>query len=102
MSSAAAVKIALYWNIKSGEIPYLQSEVKDYEPRIALDGGDDGLEFYRRLSQEVSRYIARGGMLVLEVGENQAEDVLKLFPKREYAMIVKDFSGVERILKIAF
>lgn len=88
--------------IKSGEIPYLQSEVKDYEPRIALDGGDDGLEFYRRLSQEVSRYIARGGMLVLEVGENQAEDVLKLFPKREYAMIVKDFSGVERILKIAF
>ncbi|MGN1372884.1 MAG: peptide chain release factor N(5)-glutamine methyltransferase [Candidatus Coproplasma sp.] len=88
--------------IKSGEIPYLQSEVKDYEPRIALDGGDDGLEFYRRLSQEVSRYITRGGMLMLEVGEGQAEDVLKLFPKREYAMIVKDFSGVERILKIAF
>lgn len=88
--------------IKSGEIPYLQSEVKDYEPRIALDGGDDGLEFYRRLSKEVSRYIVRGGMLMLEVGEGQAEDVLKLFPKRDYAMIVKDFSGVERFLKIAF
>ncbi|MGN0806320.1 MAG: peptide chain release factor N(5)-glutamine methyltransferase [Candidatus Coproplasma sp.] len=88
--------------IRSGEIPYLQSEVKDYEPRIALDGGDDGLEFYRRLSKEVSRYIVRGGMLMLEVGEGQAEEVLKLFPKRDYAMIVKDFSGVERFLKIAF
>lgn len=88
--------------IRSGEIPYLQSEVKDYEPRIALDGGDDGLEFYRRLSKEVSRYIVRGGMLMLEVGEGQAEDVLKLFPKRDYAMIVKDFAGVERFLKIAF
>lgn len=88
--------------IKSGEIPYLQSEVKDYEPRIALDGGDDGLEFYRRLSKEITRYIIRGGMLMLEVGEGQAEEVLKLFPKRDYAMIVKDFSGVERFLKIAF
>ncbi len=88
--------------IKTAEIPYLQREVKDYEPRIALDGGDDGLEFYRRLSKEVTRYITRGGMLMLEVGEGQAEDVLKLFPKRDYAMIVKDFSGVERFLKIAF
>lgn len=88
--------------IRTNEIPYLQSEVKDYEPRIALDGGDDGLEFYKRLSKEISRYIVRGGMLMLEVGEGQAEDVLKLFPKRDYAMIVKDFSGVERFLKIAF
>ncbi|MGN0804771.1 MAG: peptide chain release factor N(5)-glutamine methyltransferase [Candidatus Coproplasma sp.] len=88
--------------IKSGEIPYLQREVKDYEPRIALDGGNDGLDFYRRLSKEISRYIARGGMLMLEVGEGQAGDVLKLFEKRDYAMIVKDFSGVDRFLKIAF
>lgn len=88
--------------IKTGEIPYLQKEVKDYEPRVALDGGDDGLEFYRRLSKEVTRYITRGGMLMLEVGEGQAEEVLKLFSKRDYAMIVKDFSGVERFLKIAF
>lgn len=88
--------------IKSGEIPYLQKEVKDYEPRVALDGGSDGLEFYRRLAKEISRYIIRGGMLMLEVGEGQAADVLKLFEKRDYAMIVKDFAGVDRILKIAF
>lgn len=88
--------------IKSSEIPYLQKEVKNYEPRIALDGGDDGLEFYKRLAQEVTRYIVRGGMLVLEVGEGQAEDILKLFEKRDYAMVMKDLNGVDRILKIAF
>lgn len=88
--------------IKSGEIASLQSEVRDYEPRIALDGGEDGLDFYRRLAREVTRYITRGGLLMLEVGEGQAEEVLKLFDKREYAMVVKDFAGVDRFLKIAF
>ena len=88
--------------IKSGEIASLQSEVRDFEPRIALDGGEDGLEFYRRLAKEVTRYITRGGLLMLEVGEGQAEEVLKLFDKREYAMVVKDFSGTDRFLKIAF
>jgi release factor glutamine methyltransferase len=88
--------------IKSKDIAKLQKEVKNYEPRIALDGGEDGLDFYRRLAKEISRYIVRGGMLILEVGENQAEDVLKLFEKRDYAMVVKDFAGVDRILKIAF
>lgn len=88
--------------IKSSEIDTLQREVKDFEPRIALDGGDDGLEFYRRLAKEVTRFIVRGGLLILEVGEGQAEEVLKLFDKREYAMVVKDFDGVDRILKIAF
>ena len=88
--------------IKSSEIATLQREVRDFEPRIALDGGDDGLDFYRRLAREISRYIAKGGMLMLEVGEGQAEEVLKLFEKRDYAMVVKDYSGVDRILKIAF
>lgn len=88
--------------IRSSEINTLQREVKDFEPRIALDGGEDGLEFYRRLAKEVTRFIVRGGLLILEVGEGQAEEVLKLFDKREYAMVVKDFDGVDRILKIAF
>ena len=88
--------------IKSSEIATLQREVRDHEPRIALDGGEDGLEFYRRLAKEVTRFIVRGGLLILEVGDGQAEEVLKLFDKREYAMVVKDFDGVDRILKIAF
>lgn len=88
--------------IKTGDIAGLQREVKDYEPRIALDGGDDGLDFYRRLAADIGRYIVKGGMLMLEVGEGQAEEVLKLFEKRDYFMIIKDFSGVDRFLKIAF
>ena len=80
----------------------MQSEVRDFEPHIALDGGEDGLDFYRRLSKEITRFITRGGILMLEVGEGQAEEVLKLFDKRDYAMVVKDFSGVDRFLKIAF
>lgn len=88
--------------IKSGDIKHLQKEVRNYEPRIALDGGNDGLDFYRRLAKDVTRYIARGGMLMLECGENQADDILKLFEKRDYAMVVKDFAGVDRFLKIAF
>ena len=88
--------------IKSSEIKNLQSEVRDFEPHIALDGGEDGLDFYRRLSKEITRFITRGGILMLEVGEGQAEEVLKLFDKRDYAMVVKDFSGVDRFLKIAF
>lgn len=88
--------------VKSGEIATLQSEVRDFEPRIALDGGEDGMDFYRRLAKEIGRYITRGGLLMVEVGEGQAEEVLKLFDKREYAMVVKDFAGVDRFLKIAF
>lgn len=88
--------------IRSGDIEGLQREVREYEPLVALDGGADGLDFYRRLAKEVTRYIVKGGMLMLEVGEDQAAEVLKLFEKRDYAMIVKDFAGVDRILKIAF
>lgn len=88
--------------IKSAEIAGLQKEVRDHEPRIALDGGADGLEFYRRLASEVTRYITRGGMLMLECGEGQTEEILKLFEKRDYAMVVKDYAGVDRFLKIAF
>ena len=87
---------------KSADIPKLQKEVREYEPRIALDGGDDGLDFYRRLAKEVRSYLAKDGMLLLECGEGQAEEILKLFGRRDYAMVLKDLSGVDRFLKIAF
>jgi release factor glutamine methyltransferase len=67
-----------------------------------LDGGDDGLEFYRRLAKDVKRYLVSGGMLMLECGENQAEDIIKLFGKCDYYMVMKDYEGVDRFLKIAF
>lgn len=88
--------------IKSEEIDTLQREVRDFEPRLALDGGDDGLLFYRRIAEKVNRYVTRGGMLILECGENQAQDVLRIFSRCDYAMVVKDLSGIERVVKIVF
>ncbi|MCD8201710.1 MAG: peptide chain release factor N(5)-glutamine methyltransferase [Clostridia bacterium] len=88
--------------VKTGEIQDLPREIKDHEPVIALDGGEDGLEFYRRLSRDVYRYIAKGGMLLLEYGEGQLEPILHLFPKRQYFIPVKDLSGTDRFVRIAF
>ena len=88
--------------IKSGDIPSLQKEVRAFEPRIALDGGDDGLDFYRRIAKSVRSYLAKDGVLLLECGEGQTEDILKLFERRDYAMVMKDLNGVDRFIKIAF
>jgi len=88
--------------VKSGDIPLLQKEVRECEPKIALDGGADGLDFYRRIAKSVKNYLAKDGMLLLECGEGQIEEILKLFGKRDYAMVLKDLSGTDRFLKIAF
>ncbi len=88
--------------VKSGEIPLLQKEVREFEPKVALDGGDDGLEFYRRLAADVRSYLVKGGMLILECGEGQVNDILQIFHKRDYAIVLKDLAGVERFVKIVF
>lgn len=86
--------------IPSADIETLQTEVKDYEPRLALDGGTDGLDIYRRIAAEAAKYLNRGGMLMMEVGEGEAEKVVRLFKNSAYSMIVKDFNGVDRYVKI--
>lgn len=86
--------------IKTADIETLQREVRNHEPHIALDGGADGLNFYRRIAEKLPRYLVHGGMLIMEVGEDQAQDVLKIFSKCDYAMVVKDLEGKERIVKI--
>ena len=86
--------------IPTATVNTLQREVKNYEPRLALDGGKDGLDFYRRIAAEAGKYLARGGMLIMEVGEGQAQDVVKLFKGQSYSMISQDFNGVERYVKI--
>ena len=80
----------------------MQREVREFEPRLALDGGADGLEFYRRIAQKVNRFMARGGMLIMECAEDQAKEILKIFPRCDYAMIVKDLEGKDRFVKIVF
>lgn len=86
--------------IPSSEIETLQREVKDFEPRLALDGGADGLEIYRKIAAEAPKYLTRGGALLMEVGAGQAEEVVKLFKGNSYSMIIKDFNGVDRYVKI--
>ena len=86
--------------IPTKDIEGLQREVREFEPRLALDGGEDGLDFYRRIAQEAGKYLVRGGMLIMEVGMGEAEDVVKLFKYCDYAMIVKDMQGVDRFVKI--
>ncbi len=73
--------------IKSTEIPYLQREVREHEPRVALDGGEDGLDFYRRLASEVKSYLTKDGMLIMECGEGQTTEILQIFPRRDYAIV---------------
>ena len=91
--------------IKSGEIASLDQEVRDFEPRIALDGGEDGLDFYRRIAERIRRYIVRGGMCIMECGEGQAQEIIRIFRETarcDFAMVVRDDAGVERIVKIGF
>jgi release factor glutamine methyltransferase len=80
--------------IPSAEIENLQREVKDFEPRLALDGGVDGLDIYRKIAEDAFKYLNRGGMLLLEVGEGEANEVVKMFKSSSYAMIIKDFRKV--------
>jgi release factor-specific protein-(glutamine-N5) methyltransferase len=80
----------------------LQREVKDYEPRLALDGGEDGLEFYRRIARSAPAHLEKGGMVIVEVGDGQASDVAKLFTTAEYTIIIKDMAGKDRFVKAIF
>ena len=86
--------------IPTATVNTLQREVKEHEPRLALDGGADGLDFYRRIAAEAGKYLTRGGMLIMEVGEGQAQDVVKMFKGQAYSMISQDFNGIERYVKI--
>ena len=82
--------------IPSGDIPSLQKEVQN-EPVLALDGGDDGLDIYRRIAQQYKDYLLPGGHILLEVGIGQAQDVIEIFGGG-YA--VKDLCGVERVVVV--
>ena len=88
--------------IPSAEIDNLQREVKNYEPRIALDGGADGMDIYRKIAAEAPKYLNRGGILLLEVGQGEAEKVARMFKGGAYTMIVKDFNGIDRYVKVMF
>ena len=82
--------------IPTSDLALLQAEVKR-EPALALDGGADGLDFYRRISRDYAAHLNPGGALLMEVGAGQAEDVAAMFPN---AGRIKDICGIERVVTV--
>lgn len=85
--------------IPTRDLETLQSEVQQ-EPRIALDGGEDGLNFYRQIISDAPRFLVSGGLLAVEVGINQASAVKNLFERANFkdVEIIKDLAGIERVV----
>lgn len=86
--------------IESKEIDRLQTEVKDYEPMLALDGGEDGLEFYRDISKKAKEFLTCGGLLIYEIGYNQGKEVSHILYENDYRHIeiLKDLQGLDRVV----
>lgn len=84
--------------IRSGELDGLQREVT-CQPRIALDGGADGLDFYRKIAEQAPDHLNAGGALVLETGYDQAADVVALLESAFYDIkVIKDIGGRDRVV----
>lgn len=84
--------------IKTIEIESLQQEVQK-EPFMALDGGEDGLDFYRIIANFWTSKLKTDGFIALECGEDQAEDICDLFSKVNFSCtVIKDFNNIERII----
>lgn len=86
--------------IRSGEIPGLMPEVREHEPVLALDGGEDGLDFYRRILEGCRAHLCGGGMLFLEIGYDQGEAVSGLLAEAGFleVAVVKDYAGLDRVV----
>jgi release factor glutamine methyltransferase len=87
--------------IGAHEIPELAPDVRDYEPRLALDAGSDALSFYRRIAAEAPRRLEPGGVLCVEVGIHQAEPVAALFRDAGLTDVraTRDLAGIERVVE---
>ena len=85
--------------IRRDDIQTLDKEVKSFEPILALDGGNDGLDYYRKIFQNASKYLKNCGVLYLECGINQAQEIADMFNGYE-TEIIKDINGIDRIIKI--
>jgi release factor glutamine methyltransferase len=89
--------------IDSETITTLQPEVRLHEPITALDGGIDGLDFYRRIALEAESFLCKNGKIILEIGFGQKEGVEKIFIKNGFSLeeVKKDLAGIERALCFA-
>jgi len=90
--------------VPTGDIEGLEPEVRDFEPRVALDGGPDGLDVLRRIISGGPGHLAPGGMLLAEIGYGEAEGVGEIAAATGAygpAEFIKDYSGVERIVRLS-
>lgn len=84
--------------IKSADIETLQTEVKDFEPKLALDGGEDGLDFYKRIFAEAQNYLNASGVIIAECGAGQAEEIKRIAAGKFSVSVVKDYENIDRII----
>lgn len=86
--------------IASAEVEKLMPEVRDHEPRMALDGTEDGLHFYRRIIKEAGKHLVNSGMLFFEIGYDQGQAVSELMRTGGYreVQVVQDYAGLDRVV----
>ena len=87
--------------IPTRELQELMPDVKDYEPRIALNGGADGLKFYRKIAQNAPSHLNPGGALILEIGCDQADGVTEMLSQKggfNNIRTIKDYAGLDRVI----
>lgn len=89
--------------IPSHEIDHLQPEVSSYEPRKSLDGGPDGLRYIEKIIEEAPTYLSSGGSLLLEIGHDQRDRLLKMMEEKgvyQRPEFIKDHAGIDRVVKV--
>ncbi len=86
--------------IASAEIATLDPEVRDFDPRLALDGGADGLDFYHRLAREAAAFLKPGGKIMLEFGDGQADAIKSIMEREKWVVeaVQEDYSHRARII----
>ncbi|MGA2801822.1 MAG: peptide chain release factor N(5)-glutamine methyltransferase [Verrucomicrobiota bacterium] len=86
--------------IPSSEIITLQPEVRDFDPRVALDGGTDGLDFYRLIATQAAAFLKSDGKIMLEFGDGQADAIREIFEAEKWIVeaVKEDYSHRARIL----
>ncbi len=89
--------------IPSAEINSLQAEVKNFEPHLALDGGLDGLDFYRKIAKKAHSFLTPKGRVILEIGFGQESEVIKIFTNENFTFeeTKNDLAGIARALSFS-